>query len=217
MAIANVIRVSIIGAMPNGEVWSVNPVWQIGGVSTAEDVSAAGAQAMADAVVALTLGVQLRQTWAPSTTWTGARVEARRWDGTLAVQAEAVKATPVLGQGTVFHPFQTSVVTSLRTGLPGGSGRGRLYWPATGMNLISTTLRANATTLGLHLADVKTFLTSITGALNATLTNDAVLSVWSRTNAATTPVSSIQEGDVLDVQRRRRDALIEGYQALAFP
>jgi hypothetical protein len=41
--------------------------------------------------------------------------------------------------------------------------------------------------------------------------------VWSRTNASTAPVTSINMGDVCDVQRRRRDALLENYQALAFP
>jgi len=43
------------------------------------------------------------------------------------------------------------------------------------------------------------------------------LAVWSRKNADLYVVNSIQTGDVLDVQRRRRDAEVENYNVLAYP
>jgi len=214
---ANVIRVSILGAMPNGEVWSVNPVWQIGGVSTTEDVTAEMAQTMATAVAAIVVPTGLQSAIGPGVSVTGCRLEARKWDGTLATQAEAFKASPTVGTGTVSHPFQTSIVASLRTAGIGGSGRGRLYWPGTGVPIQNTLLRPTAATVTSILSGMKTYLTSITAALNVTLFNDPILSVWSRTNSSTLPVNSIQMGDVLDTQRRRRDALIEAVQALSFP
>jgi hypothetical protein len=217
MAVANVIRVSLLGNMPNGESWTVNPVWQIGGVSTAEDISNEEAQTIATAIAAIALPTGLAQQWSTSTSWAGARVEARRWDGTLAAQAEALKAIVAPGTSSGTHPFQTALVSSLRSATPGGSGRGRLYWPATGVPLVTNTLRPAFATITTALSAVKTLLTSIGAAIDVTTTNSPVLSVWSRTNASTAPVTSINMGDVCDVQRRRRDALLENYQALAFP
>jgi hypothetical protein len=203
--------------MPNGEKWSVNPVWQIGGVSTAEDVSADQCMTMATAIDALTISSGLTNLIPSSCYFSGTRVEARRWDGTLSSQAEHARAAPVAGTGTSPHPFQTSLVLSLRTGTPGASGRGRLYFPATGAAINVLTLRPSSALVSSALLGAKTLLTSITTALNVTLVNDAVLSVWSRNGASTAPVNSIQMGDVFDVQRRRRDALLEAYTTSTYP
>lgn len=218
MAVANVIRVSILGTLPSGEVWSVNPVWQIGGVSTAEDVSPSQANAMAVAVAGVAVPTSLLNMLASSCAVTGARVEARRWDGTLAAQGEALKASPQIGTvGAGGHSYQTAAVFSLRTGGVGARSRGRLYWPATGVGLAIANLRPSGPQILAYVQAMSTYLTSITTALDITLTNSPILSVWSRLNAATTPVNQIQIGDILDVQRRRRDQLIETYQTVSFP
>lgn len=217
MGIGNVVRVSLTGTLPSGEIWSVNPVWQIGGVSTAEDVSNEMALTMATAIIGLTIPANLLIIMSSQTKHTGARVEVRRWDGTLAAQAETSRATPVAGSGATGHPYQTSVVSSLRTLTPGASGRGRLYWPGTAVSIDNSTLRIAPATVTSFLAAVKAYLASITAALNVTLVNDAVLSVWSRTNASTAPVTSLTVGDVADVQRRRRDSLVESYSSLTMP
>lgn len=216
MPIANVIRVSILGSLPNGEVWSVNPVWQIGGVSTAEDVTQADVVAMATAIAALVPPAGILGMLGSTTTLSGCRVEARRWDGTLAALAQASKVTPTAGTGSNAHPYQTSIVTSLRTSGVGGSGRGRLYWPGTGQPL-NPDLRIPSASTATIAAAAKTYLTSITGAMAPSLTNAPVLSVWSRTNSSTLPVNSIIVGDIADVQRRRRDALVETSSSVTFP
>jgi predicted nucleic acid-binding Zn ribbon protein len=64
---------------------------------------------------------------------------------------------------------------------------------------------------------VKTYLTSITAALEVTMINDMHLAVWSRTKEALEWVTSLQCGDVLDTQRRRRDQLIETFNVLTYP
>lgn len=144
-------------------------------------------------------------------------MEARRWNGDLAALGEAVKATPQGGSGTTAHPFQTSIVLSLRTAAIGASGRGRLYWPATGLAMNSGTLRPAGSAVLAILSGFKTYLTSIGTAIDTVTTEVPFLSVWSRTNATTAPVINIQMGDILDTQRRRRDAAVETYQTVSYP
>lgn len=217
MAVANVLRISILGTMPGGEVWSVNPVFQLGGVSTSEDITADQCVTMATAIDAVTIPSGLLSANATSVFFTGTRVEARRWDGTLAAQGEHEKTGVAGTGGTNQHPFQTAIVSSLRTGGFGASSRGRLYWPATALSLTGSTLRPSSSSVSSILGAVKTYLTSIGAAIDVSTTNSPVLSVWSRTNASTQPVTSIQMGDVLDVQRRRRDQTVENYTSVTFP
>lgn len=212
---ADLLRVSIAGAMPSGEEWSVNPVYSIGGDFGAP-VSAAQCNTIATAIAALAVSTFLVTMWAPGTNMSNYRVEARALDGTLESQAEAVEATPINGTGTAIHPYQTSVVTSLRTTTAGASGRGRLYWPATGVVLDSTNYRLSPTSVTNHLGAVKSFLTGIQGAIDVTL-DGVALAVWSRKLEALYVVNQIQMGNVVDTQRRRRDNLIENYTGLSYP
>jgi len=59
-------------------------------------------------------------------------------------------------------------------------------------------------------------LSGLEAAMEAAIPN-LRLCVWSRASSAAIPVTSIRGGDVLDVQRRRRDALTENYQSVAYP
>lgn len=213
---ARVLRVSIKGQLPNGEEWSVNPVYSIGGDFGAP-VSAAQANTIAQAIAAAPVPSNLQPMWSSSTSMTAYRVEARNLDGTLESLAESVRAAPIGGTGTAPHPFQTSLVVSLRTATPGASGRGRLYFPATGQIIDVASLRVTPSGVTNALGAVKTYLSAIQTAIDATL-DGVALTVWSRKGAgSTSPVNSLQMGNVFDVQRRRRDSLIENYTALAFP
>lgn len=212
---AEVLRVSLFGSMPNGEEWSVNPVWRIGG-DFGVPVTAAQAQTIATAIAAISVPTAMLQSMSNgSTTVTGCRVEARSLTGTLESQAEALKTTPQAGSGTNVHPFQVSLVTSLRTATPGASGRGRLYWPFTGLPLVASTLRPASATMTPLLAAVETYLSDIEAAIEATVTGVS-LCVWSRKNGSTANVQTLAMGDVPDVQRRRRDALLELYYTLPY-
>lgn len=215
---ADLIKVSILGAMPSGEKWSVSPVFKVDGAGGGTPVSELDAAATAINAITIATGVRLMMNSA--TTITGVRVEARNTGGTLEGLSEKNRATPVAGTGTSPHPFQTSIVSSLRTNAPGARGRGRLYWPGTGASLDSLTLRLASGSNSTFAAGIKTYLTDIRTAADTAIGGTLTLAVWSRVSAAADalqPVVRIQVGDVLDTQRRRRDTLIESTAEVAFP
>jgi len=59
-------------------------------------------------------------------------------------------------------------------------------------------------------------LSAIQAAIDVTL-DGVALAVWSRKNADLYVVNSIQVGDILDTQRRRRDQVIENYTVQSYP
>lgn len=205
---ASLIRLSLLGALPGGEQWSVNPVW--GFQTGPESVSPIEAAQMVSAVNSVSVPGTLRAISNAATTHVGCRVEARAITGALETVAEGVKVTPVTGSGVSAHPYQTSWVTSLRSTAVGGSGRGRLYWPATGTVLDSDTLRPIPASVVSALTGVQDYLSLVGNALQS-VKPQLVLCVWSRTQNALHEINTLQMGDVLDVQRRRRDTLTEAY------
>lgn len=213
---ADVLRVSIKGGMPNGEEWSVNPVYAVGG-DFGVPVSPTQANTIALAIAAVSVPTGMLAMMNGTTTVTQVRVEARTAAGVLESQAEAVKGSPQVGSGTAPHPFQTSAVISLRTAAAGARGRGRLYWPATGAGIDSSTLRMSVTAHTNFIAAAKTYLSAIQAAIDVTL-DGVSLVVWSRLGDGTTNnVTSLQVGNIFDVQRRRRDALVESYLVETWP
>lgn len=212
---AQILRVTVNGALPSGEKWSVNPCWEING-SGGDPVSPGLAVTIATALGAVTVPAGLTALMSNQTSLTGYRVEARSLTGDLEAQAEFIKPSATFGSGTAYHPFQTSCVFSLRTPLPGARFRGRLYWPATGAGLVSTTLRLDPTVQSTALSAAKTYLSAMETAIQASLPN-ANLTIWSRTYAGFANVNSIRIGNVLDTQRRRRDTLIEAEVSASYP
>jgi hypothetical protein len=212
---ANVLRISLTGAMPGGEEWSVNPCFVISDAAGAPAFEQI--QSVATAVAALVLPTGIRNIMNPVTNWSGVRVEARLFDGTLQTQADAIKGTPTPGTGASNHPFQTAMVSSLRAAAPGASSRGRLYWPATGVVLDASTLRPASAIVGAFTTGVRDFLTLANAAVRVTFPGSIGLSVWSRKNTNSSVVTKILGGDVIDTQRRRRDTLLESYTTLGFP
>jgi hypothetical protein len=62
--------------------------------------------------------------------------------------------------------------------------------------------------------------TSYMGLIQAAITaevSESILAVWSRSLDTTFGVTRVLIGDVLDVQRRRRDALREAYLQATYP
>lgn len=210
-----ILRVSIKGDMPGGEVWSVNPCWEINGAG-GDPVSPATALTIATNLNNVTVPAALTSMMAPTTRVTGYRVESRALDGTLESQAEFTRPTPVPGVGSGVLPYGSALVLSLRTPGVGGSARGRMYWPATGALLFSTNYRLSTPAPATVLAGFKTFLLGIEAVIVAQLPN-ANLTVWSRTTENFHNVNALRLGDVIDSQRRRRDAILESYSAVSYP
>lgn len=117
-------------------------------------------------------------------------------------------ATPVTGNATLSMPPQCSRVISLLTGRPGRSFRGRNYWPSLSGS-ISATLKVNSPS-GQGLADEWVELYDL---ITASIPGAVALEpgVYSPTLDVVTSVTSVSVGDVIDTQRRRRDALVEIY------
>jgi hypothetical protein len=213
---ADLLRVSILGGLAGGEEWSVNPVWSLGGDFGGVDVTQNQLNTIAAAINGIVVPTGLRIMAMASTTVSGVRIEARTKAGLLEAQTEAGRAS-VGGQGATPHPFQISACLSLRTATPGPSGRGRMFWPATGALIDSTTLRLTTATLSSFVGGAKTYLTAIDSAIDTVFPTGSTLCVWSRKNASLSAVNLVEAGDVLDVQRRRRDQLIEGKNTVIYP
>jgi hypothetical protein len=214
---ANLLRVSIQGSMPGGEKWSVNPCFGL--LAPGVVIDADTAQAIAVAVGGVTYPATLTGFNVAGVSLDGYRVEARNWDGTLESVGEF--AFGVVGPGSGSSnvlPYQNSMVVSLKTARAGASGKGRLYWPVTSAALTASTLRASSSTVGTFLNAFKTYLGGIEDAVQSIpATAAARLIVWSRTQAAGYYVEQLEAGDIMDVQRRRRDSLVENYTSTTFP
>lgn len=211
----NVIRIS--GVLPGGEVWSVNPKFAGGDTGPVDDY--VNLLAWVEGIGLLNSGNVLsnglRAMLSLSGWVTQIRGEFRDDTGTLVQAAEYVLPSPAAGTGTASKPFQTSLVSSLLTGRPGRSYRGRLYWPALGVAVVPTDLRIADGNLATYTNDIADFLSDVQMAVP--FADGPVLSVVSDTLSVATPVTEISCGDVLDVQRRRRDSLIEGRINRPFP
>lgn len=211
-------KVSYGGAMPGGETWCINPVFRLG--TEANDtinVSDSMALSIATQIAALSVPTSLVGAMNSGSNVSTVRVEARSKAGVLESLAEAVKSPATAGNGTNPHPYQTAIVCSLRTASSGARGRGRLYWNATGQSIATTDLRitgANATSL---LSGFKTLLSAMEGIVDTVVGVPCALAVWSRTGASVAVVTELRLGNVLDVQRRRRDALIEAFSSSSYP
>jgi hypothetical protein len=211
---ANILRVSLMGGLPGGEVWSVNPCYHL---LDTPDVSAPELLTIAAAVNALTWSTGITAMMNVNTTVTGVRLEARvQIGGGLEAQAEAPRAVPVPGTGATTHPIQTALVASLRTDFPGPSNRGRLYFPGTGASLVSGSSRYTTANMNSFILGVKALLNGINTSIQPTLGPNTLV-VWSRTGGSVNAVTSLRAGDVPDVQRRRRDQLVEIYSPTSFP
>lgn len=208
-----VLRVSVKGSLPNTEVWSVNPVFEL---NTGDfPLTFTELNTIATAINALSIPTAVRAWWSSSTSHTGIALEHRSLSGALLAQLEQPRPTAVPGTSAVALPMQTSVVSSLRTNSSAANYKGRLYWPGTGAALIAASLRYDASGLSAFRDGVKTYLSGIQAAISATSAN-AKLVVWSRTLNDTEPVNRLLFGNVPDVQRRRRDKAVETYDAIDY-
>lgn len=98
-------------------------------------------------------------------------------------------------------PFQCAPVVTLRTATLSRAGRGRFYAPSLAVDQVSAgrMLTTARDTLADAAEDLVQGLTSAGGNLV----------IYHRGSGSTTLVTSLDVGDVIDTQRRRRNKLIE--------
>lgn len=119
----------------------------------------------------------------------------------------AVAGTSAVGQS----PIDTACVVSLRSSLPGRSGRNRMYVPCTAAVNQATGMWDSTVPDGIGTA-TKALMTACAGAPNA------LPVVVSRTLHQYHPLSGLNTDSKPDVQRRRENRLVPNHtQVLAFP
>jgi hypothetical protein len=130
---------------------------------------------------------------------------ARNADGTFllnkTVTVEGASAT-----NGVTYPPQVSLVTTLDTGVPGASGRGRIHLPGPRFTLASFRITENDALA--TAAAVKDFITAVETDLAAQV------SVASSTGPVRA-VTALRVGRVLDTMRSRREDVLEAYVGVA--
>ena len=216
MADFDYIRLGIKGTLPGGEAWSVNPTFDA--FNSYQGIDASELNAVALAVRAVSVPAVLRNLLSSAADITSFRVEGRNSATDLVMAAEAAPSGGAIsGTGSPSKPYQTSIVASLLTGFAGASNRGRLYWPALGA-VIGTNLRLSTPTPAAFAEAMANYLTAIQGAISGVAGfSDSTLVVYSPTTGTKRVVTEISVGDVLDIQRRRRDKAVESRVANVYP
>lgn len=173
-------------------------------------------QAWAAAIVAgLSVSVNSGVKNALSTSGKITRIDTYWYPDVTAPAAGAATASAdYAGSSTPNLPLQCAVVCSLRTPINTRRGRGRVYWPAVGLTVTAAGKLnlANAPSLQTNF---RTMFTEIANAWPET--GELDLAVVSKVGDTVTPVTQLRVGDVIDTQRRRRDALVEVYQSVVYP
>lgn len=105
-------------------------------------------------------------------------------------------------------PFQCAPVVSLRTATLSRAGRGRFYAPSLAVDQVAggrllTAARDSLADAGLALVQ------------GLTAAGGNVV-IYHRSLGTTTPVTSLDVGDVIDTQRRRRNQLVEARTSRPF-
>lgn len=203
------LKVLIRGTLPGSEVWSCGLAFVSDGLSNAP-ISQVDMNDLATALAALDCGNALKTMMSSGAAIISVRVEQRTSAGYLLAVGEGARATPLVGLGGASKPAQCAMVFSLRTTVPGRSGRGRIYWPAIGASITPASLRIPMSAVEDALNGFKTYINGMRGAINTALgAGVAVLAVRSERQLTEHWVSVLEAGDIIDTQRRRRDKLVE--------
>lgn len=207
----------IEGSSQGGEVWSVGLAYTGATASFNQTTLQAWATGVAAHIAGLASTTFPIALLSSSGAVTNVRCELRSNTDTLILAAEAPVSPAKVGQGVPSKSFQSSVVFSLRTPIPGRSFRGRVYWPGWAYG-VSALMRFGSADVTAWLTGFKALNVAIIAAgETAEPATDLSLCVRSKLLDVETVVTAIQVGDVPDVQRRRRDDLLEVYQTIAIP
>lgn len=145
----------------------------------------------------------------PSTSLRTCKVSWVDASGLTLVVGQADLAVPAVGTSpTVPLPSECAIVCSLRTGVAGARGRGRMYLPGFAVNVMSSTGFLVVGSQTAILQRMQIFFDDF----NADVTLPRA-GVATQVGSAVNPITSIQVGSVVDSQRRRRNGYPEVYQS----
>lgn len=214
-------KVILGGTLGQSETWSCGLAYRYSN-ETLSPWPQAALQDAALRIAAVTLGPDIKTAASTAVRSTLVRVEQRQDNGVLTAAAEAAWTQLGSSGAGASKPPQTAIVFSLRTGIPGARRRGRIYWPALAATIDATSLRLTSTATTAYATQMSAYLDGIETALKEGISpspslNDFSLAVYSPTDRVCTDVRTIMVGDVLDVQRRRRDKIPEAYASRSYP
>lgn len=148
--------------------------------------------------------------WPANVTYTSCRVAAMDGDNHTSAVATYTLSSPNYGAGTGSAlPAECAIVCSLQSVEPGPSGRGRMYLP----NIVASGVDVNGQLTSTAQNAIVTNLKVFFDAVNA-LSAYGNLIVASQAQSAGFTLKSIRVGNVVDAQRRRRNAVGENYQVM---
>lgn len=204
------LRMTIFGTMVN-DTWSINPWFSLGSVvnhnpSAAElDTLASGAISDFDSKVWSAASNPLKGSNAPYVALTGCKL-AFYHDNVL-YQSANHGITPVVGTSATIHPPYVAQVATLLTATAGRTNRGRLYLPATGLGVSSTT--------GQQSGSPTAFINNLASWLNnrsawgiGTWINAIDPIVMTQRGGAPQRVTTLRSDTKFDTQRGREDKLV---------
>lgn len=201
-------RMNVEGGLPGGERWACGVNFLSDGIAPTQAALTSAAGDMFTRITGGTAGATtLKQLLSTAGSIDRVTLYYYTGVGSPASMVGASSAAAVPGLLTVNLPNQCSRVHSLLTGVPGRRTRGRFYWPnvtstANSSGRDSSVSISTATNIGIELAALA-LLTPQAGVKRP--------AVVSQAGGLVTPVTSVSVGNVIDTQRRRRDAILEQY------
>lgn len=129
---------------------------------------------------------------------------------TASLLSEANFGAAIPGTGVSNHPAQTACVASLRSTVPGRSGRGRMYLPATGAAIGATMQFSNTICTG-----VAGRVAQLAADLGTSSYQDAPLKSIVASTAGARQITRVEVDNDPDTQRRRSDKLIASFTAVS--
>lgn len=127
-------------------------------------------------------------------------------------------STPAVGTASNI-PAQVSLVMSTRSGSTAGSANfGRMYLPHCFIGMTTGTPRAAAATVATFATACQTFVSGVQADLDAVVTQSVLPTIMTQIVGGTSKrINQIAVGDIVDTQRRRRNALPEIYVFRSIP
>lgn len=218
------LKVQMLGAIAPSELFSCTICYRFAsvfGTVMSQAMLESAAARLVNQITATTMGANLRSILSTAGSITGWKISQHEENEKVVSVGQANYPAPLAGIGAPSKTPQDSVVISLRTGTPGARGRGRIYVPALAATL-GTGFKFTAPGPAAMAADAKALFKLIGDQLNLELAQNSFvatveLAVRSVTAHECFYVNRLQVGDILDTQRRRRDALPEAYVSTSYP
>lgn len=194
-----IFRVRYGGHLPSGEVF--NTGYHLSGVGSIDAAHAAAQNWIASVWLGNSGGRDIRADYSTTTVFDDLTTYELA-PGTLRVIDKREIALTHPGTGlTNPLPQEVAIAVSFLTEAPGPAGRGRMFWPAPTVDLVTADGRLDQL--------MATGLSNNISTAFDTIGFQGWIPVLASVGRADRAITRVNVGDVFDAQRRRRDALVE--------